>query len=172
MNPPIRAEADREALWEGVLRGEIDWVCSDHACCSEADKLGDMWAALPGFGGSALMYPYMLTEGPRRGLGLERIVELVSEAPARAYGLFPRKGRISVGSDADLAIVDLDRVETVTPARLLSAQDHTPFAGLKLTGWPVRTILRGRTVLLDGAPVGEPRGAYLWRTSAPAPVGA
>ena len=64
VNPPIRSEADREALWAGLVRGDVDWVCSDHACCSEENKEGDMWAALPGFGGSALLYPYLLTEGP------------------------------------------------------------------------------------------------------------
>lgn len=161
VNPPIRSEADREALWAAVGAGEIDWVCSDHACCSEEKKAGDMWAAQPGFGGSALMYPYMLTEGVRRGLGLERIADLVAHHPARAYGLAPRKGEIAVGADADLAVVDMDTVRTVTPELLLSAQDHTPFAGMELTGWPTTTLLRGRVVLRDGEPVGEASGRYL-----------
>jgi dihydropyrimidinase/allantoinase len=163
VNPPIRSRADVDALWRGVLRGEIDWVCSDHACCSEEHKEGDLWQALPGFGGTALIYPFMLTEGPRRGLSLERVVDLVATEPARAYGLHPRKGSITVGADADLAIVDLDETYPVTTERLLSAQDYTPFEGMELTGWPVRTILRGRTVFADGKPVGEPIGAYLRR---------
>jgi len=163
VNPPIRSRADVDALWRGVRRGEIDWVCSDHACCSEEHKEGDLWQALPGFGGTALIYPFMLTEGPRRGLSLERIVDLVATAPARAYGLHPRKGSITVGADADLAIVDVDETYPVTTERLLSAQDYTPFEGMELTGWPVRTILRGRTVFADGEPVGEPIGAYLER---------
>ncbi|MBV9232140.1 MAG: dihydroorotase family protein, partial [Chloroflexi bacterium] len=145
VNPPIRSSHDLEALWGGVLRGEIDWVCSDHACCSETHKEGDMWKALPGFGGTALIYPFMLTEGTRRGLSLERIVNLVSTNPARAYGLAPRKGMIAVGCDADLAIVDMKEAYTVTPERLLSAQEYTPFEGMKLTGWPTHTILRGHT---------------------------
>jgi dihydropyrimidinase/allantoinase len=161
VNPPIRAEADREALWDGVLRGGIDWVVSDHACCSESHKEGDLWAALPGFGGSALLYPYLLTEGPQRGLSLERVVELAASNPARAYGLAGLKGEIAVGADADLAIVDMETPRTVTPETLLSAQEYTPFEGMQLVGWPVATLLRGQVVLRDGEPVGEPHGAYI-----------
>jgi dihydroorotase-like cyclic amidohydrolase len=161
VNPPIRSEADREALWAGLRRGEVDWVCSDHACCSEEKKEGDMWAALPGFGGSALLYPYLLTEGPRRGLSIPRIVEIASTSPARAFGLAPAKGAIAIGADADLAIVDMEASHAVTTERLLSAQDFTPFEGMELTGWPVQTLLRGRVVLRDGAPVGAPSGVYL-----------
>jgi dihydroorotase-like cyclic amidohydrolase len=161
VNPPIRAEADRERLWKGILSGEIDWVVSDHACCSETNKEGDMWAALPGFGGSGLMYPYLLTEGMRRGLSVERITELASSNPARAFGLNPRKGAIAVGADADLAIVDLETQRTVTPQALLSAQEYTPFEGMQLIGWPDITMLRGKVVLKNAEPVGEPHGVYL-----------
>jgi dihydropyrimidinase/allantoinase len=163
VNPPIRSSADVEALWEGVRRGEIDWVCSDHACCSEEHKEGELWKALPGFGGTALIYPFMLTEGTRRGLSLGKIVDLVATNPARAYGLYPRKGAIAVGADADLAIVDLEEAHTVTPERLLSAQEYTPFEGMELAGWPVRTLLRGRTAFAEGETVGEPSGTYLKR---------
>jgi allantoinase len=163
VNPPIRAQSDVDALWRGVVNGEIDWVCSDHACCSEEHKEGDLWQALPGFGGTALIYPFMLTEGPRRGLSFARVADLVATNPARAYGLAPRKGAITVGADADLAIVDMDESHPVTPERLLSAQEYTPFEGMELTGWPVRTILRGRTVFAEGEAVGGPAGAYLKR---------
>jgi len=163
VNPPIRAQSDVDALWRGVTRGEIDWVCSDHACCSEEHKEGDLWQALPGFGGTALIYPFMLTEGPKHGLSLERVVELVSTNPAQAYGLAPRKGAIAIGADADLAVVDMERSYPVTTERLLSAQDHTPFEGMELVGWPVRTLLRGRTVFAEGETVGEPTGGYLKR---------
>jgi len=168
VNPPIRAEADRARLWEGIVRGELDWVCSDHACCSEEHKEGDLWRALPGFGGVALLYPYMLTEGRRRGLSLERIAALCATNSARAYGLYPRKGAVVPGADADLAIVDLETVRTVTPALLHSAQEYTPFEGIELTGWPTRTILRGATVFADGEPVGEAAGEYVSRPVAAA----
>jgi dihydroorotase-like cyclic amidohydrolase len=163
VNPPIRSLNDVEALWRGVLRGDINWVCSDHACCSESMKEGDMWKALPGFGGTALLYPFLLTEGPRRGLPLERVVDLVATNPARAYGLLPRKGMLSSGCDADIAIVDMNRTYAVTPERLLSAQEYTPFAGMDLCGWPVRTLLRGTTVFADGKTIGRPIGSYLKR---------
>ncbi len=163
VNPPIRAQSDVDALWRGVLRGEIDWVCSDHACCSETNKEGDLWQALPGFGGTALIYPFMLTEGTKRGLSLERVVELVATNPARAYGLAPRKGAITIGADADLAIVDLEESYPVTTERLLSAQEYTPFEGMELAGWPVQTLLRGRTAFAGGETVGEPAGSYLKR---------
>src|SRR5215472_13358563 len=82
VNPPIRTEADREALWQAVEDGRIDTVVSDHACCAEEDKGGDLWKALPGFGGTALLYPYLVSEGHlRRALPLTRIVELA--APIR-----------------------------------------------------------------------------------------
>lgn len=163
VNPPIRSERDRDAMWDGVRNGTVDWVVSDHACCGEELKSGDMWHALPGFGGSALIYPYLMTEGPRRGVPVERIVEIASTNPARAFGLAPRKGAITIGADADLAILDMNTPRQVTPALLHSAQTYTPFGGMELVGWPVRTILRGRTVFADGDPVGEPIGEFLHR---------
>ncbi len=167
VNPPIRTDADREALWRAVLDGRIDTVVSDHACCSEEDKEGDFWSALPGFGGTALLYPYLLSEGPRRGLSLARIVALASANPARAFGLFPRKGAIAVGSDADLVIVDPEREQVVSPGVLHSAQDFTPFAGLRVKGWPTHTLLRGRLVFDGHDVIGAPSGRYVKR-----PVGA
>ena len=164
VNPPIRGEDDVEALWEAVSAGELQWVASDHACCMEDAKGDDLWPALPGFGGTALLYPVMISEGHhRRGLSLERIVDLVSTAPAKAYGCHPRKGTISIGADADLALIDLEREQTVTPEVLHSAQDHTPFNGIAVKGWPVRTMLRGRTVFLDGEVTGPASGEYLHR---------
>jgi dihydroorotase-like cyclic amidohydrolase len=110
----------------------------------------------------------MLTEGLKRGLSLERVVDLVATNPARAYGLSPRKGAITVGADADLAVVDLEETYPVTTERLLSAQDYTPFEGMELAGWPTRTLLRGRTVFSGGEAVGSPTGAYLKRPLAEA----
>lgn len=163
VNPPIRSERDRDAMWEGVRRGDVDWVVSDHACCGEELKSGDLWHVLPGFGGSALLYPYLMTDGPRRGVSPERVVEIASTNPARAFGLAPRKGAITVGADADLAILDMETPRRVTPELLHSAQTYTPFDGIELVGWPVRTMLRGRTVFADGEPVGEPIGEFLRR---------
>ncbi len=163
VNPPIRTEADREALWRAVVDGRIDTVVSDHACCAEEDKQRDLWAALPGFGGTALLYPYLVSEGPRRGLSLARVTELASANPARAFGLYPRKGTIAVGADADLVVLDPEREHVVTPAVLQSAQDFTPFAGLRIRGWPTHTVLRGRVVFENGRVEGAPAGRYVKR---------
>jgi len=164
VNPPIRARADQEALWKALLDGEVDTVVSDHACCLEEMKKDDLWSALPGFGGTSLLYPVLLSEGVRkRGLSLVRVVDLVSANPARRLGLYPRKGAIAIGSDADLAICDLNKTEPVVVDELHSAQDFTPFAGLRFTGWPIATVLRGQVVFRDGAVCGSPIGQFIKR---------
>lgn len=164
VNPPIRTKDDQEALWAAVRAGAVGSVVSDHACCMEENKKGDLWTALPGFGGTSLLYPVLLSEGAhKRGLSLARVVELASANPARAFGLYPRKGTIAVGSDADLTLVDLEESRPVAAAGLHSAQDHTPFAGMALKGWPVATLVRGQVVFRDRASVGAPRGQFLRR---------
>jgi dihydropyrimidinase/allantoinase len=164
VNPPIRTEAHREALWRAVSDGWIDTIVSDHACCAETDKGEDLWKALPGFGGTALLYPYLFSEGHlRRELPLSRIAELASANPARAFGLYPRKGAIAVGSDADLVVLDPRREQIVTPEVLGSAQDFTPFAGMRVRGWPSHTLLRGLPVFRDGRVRGAPQGRYIRR---------
>ena len=164
VNPPIREQKDVDALWAGVMNGTIDWVASDHACCLEEEKGDDLWPALPGFGGTSLLYPVMISEGfHRRGLSLSRIADLVSTNPAKAFACHPRKGSITVGADADLALIDLYKENVVTPELLHSAQDHTPFQGVRVKGWPVRTVLRGRTVFQNGEVVGSPQGQFFKR---------
>ena len=94
---------------------------------------------------------------------MTRIAELVSANPAQNFGLYPKKGTIVVGSDADLAIVDLETEREVKTELLLSAQDFTPFEGLRVKGWPTHTILRGQPMLDDGEVVGEQIGEYIRR---------
>lgn len=164
VNPPIRAKEDQAALWQALLDGEVDTVVSDHACCMEEMKGDELWAALPGFGGTSLLYPVLLSEGVRkRGLSLLRAVELASTNPARKFGLLPRKGAIAVGSDADLALCDLNKSQVVQASGLHSAQNHTPFDGFSFMGWPVITILRGGIVFRDGEVRGAPQGQYIKR---------
>ena len=164
VNPPLRGQDDIEALWRGVRRGEINQVVSDHACCLLDEKRGDLWEALPGFGGTGLIYPVLFSEGcHRRGLPPERVAELASGQPARNFGLYPRKGTIAPGADADLAILDPELEAPVTAERLLSAQDHTPFEGVPIRGWVTHTVRAGRVVYADGQVQGRPDGRYLKR---------
>ena len=164
VNPPIRTRADNEALWEGVRRGTVGTVASDHACCMEELKGDDLWPAQPGFGGTALLYPVMLSEGAlKRRLPLSRIAEVVSAKPAQTFGLYGRKGTIAVGADADLAVVDLSLAQTVTTELCQSAQDHCPFEGEVVTGWPIATLVRGNPVYVDGKVSPEFTGTYLAR---------
>jgi len=163
VNPPIRTKADNEVLWDRVASGDISWVASDHACCMEELKGDQIWPATPGFGGTALLYPVMISEGHlKRGIPLHRIAEIVSANPAAAYNL-KNKGSLLPGSDADFTIVDLEKTQTVTPEICLSGQDHTPFNGVELTGWPVTTVVGGNVNFKDGEIVGEPKGTYIKR---------
>jgi dihydroorotase-like cyclic amidohydrolase len=164
VNPPIRTRSDTEALWAGVVDGTVGWVASDHACCLEEEKGDELWPALPGFGGTALLYPILISEGMhKRGLSPARVAELVSANPARAYGLDGRKGNLLVGYDADLAIIDPDLEQEVTTDLLLSGQDHCPFEGRKVRGWPVATVLRGEIAYQNGKVLGSPRGTFVAR---------
>ncbi len=165
VNPPIRSKQDVEHLWSAVLAGDVQTVVSDHACNPKALRQGELWTIMPGFGGTALMFPVLVGEGHlKRGLELTRIAELSAFNPAKAHGLYPRKGSLAVGADADLAIVDLNLEKEVTTAALHSAQDYTPFEGLRLKGWPRYTLLRGQLTFADGQVVGEPGiGHYLHR---------
>jgi dihydropyrimidinase/allantoinase len=165
VNPPIRSKEDVDFLWKSVLNGTIKTVVSDHACVTKEIKKGDLWTSLPGFGGSSLMFPILITEGYyKRGLPLQRIAELSSANPARYHDLYPRKGAIKVGSDADFAIVDIQAEKEVTLANLFTAQDFSPEEGMKLKGWPEVTVLRGQVIFEKGKVVGRPGyGRYLKR---------
>ncbi|MFN8535410.1 MAG: amidohydrolase family protein [Dehalococcoidia bacterium] len=169
VNPPLRDEADVEALWTGLADGSIDTVGADHAYFSKSTKGGDVWAASPGVGqGTGTVLPLLLSEGVNRGrLSLERVAEVTSTNPAKAFNLFPRKGMIAVGSDADLTIVDLNLTRTVDLDLLKSDADFAIWEGETFTGWPVMTIVRGKVVMRDGEIVGQPGyGRYVRRPPA------
>ncbi|MCD9198597.1 dihydroorotase [Aeromicrobium wangtongii] len=168
VNPPLRPREDVEALWGYLLDGKIDWVVSDHACCKEELKFGDpkddVFLAKSGFGGAEYLLAGMISEGGKRGLPFGRIAELTATNPARRYGLGARKGAISVGLDADLALVDVDRPWTVRAEDSLSTQEYTPFEGAKLTAQVTDTFLRGRQIMTDGVVTDdEPAGIFLSR---------
>ena len=165
VNPPIRSRDDVEYLWKSVLDDSIKTVVSDHACATKEIKKGDLWTSLPGFGGTSLMFPILITEGyHKRGLPLHRIAELSSSNPAKAHNLYPKKGALMVGSDADLAVVDIKQEKEVTLDRLFTAQDFSPEEGMRLKGWAECTILRGRVIFEKGKVLGKPgAGEYIKR---------
>jgi allantoinase len=169
VNPPLRSREDVEALWEHVLAGNFDWVCSDHACCRDEAKFGtpreDVFLAKSGFGGTEYLLPGLITEGRKRGLSYNRIAELVSSGPAERYGL-ATKGTIAEGMDADFCLVDDDVEYVVRAEDSLSTQEYTPFEGFTLTAQVTDTFLRGEPVLSGGEIVGEPRGDYVSRSGA------
>jgi allantoinase len=167
VNPPIRPRADVEFLWQAVLDGRVDWIVSDHACCSEEVKAagggqGDIWLAKSGFGGTEYLLAGVFSEGSKRGLAYHRMAELLAFNPARRYGL-RHKGDIAIGLDADLALLDPERRFTVRAADSPSAQGYTPFEGQELTGQVTATFLRGRLAWEGGRVVGPARGRYIRR---------
>lgn len=166
-NPPFATADDVAALWEGLADGSIDVVASDHVPRKRSTKERPIWQASQGFPGTATILPVLLHEGYHEGrLTLPRIAELLAATPARIFGL-GGKGDIKPGFDADLTIVDLDRVREVRSAELGSFSDYSLYDGWQFTGWPVMTIVRGETVMTDGAIVGAPGfGRYIHRPMA------
>jgi dihydropyrimidinase len=165
VNPPLRYAEDLDALWRGIFDGTIHVVASDHVPRKLATKQATVWKASAGFPGTGLILPVLLSEGVhRRGLPLVRVAELTARNPAQIYGLYPRKGTLQVGADADLAIVDLDAERAVHHADLGSFSDYTLYEGWRLRGWPVLTVVRGTIVMQDRKVVGPPgHGRYLAR---------
>jgi len=167
VNPPIRSREDVEYLWQAVLDGKLDWVCSDHACCRHemkvnGEKPDEIFLAKSGFGGTEYLLSGLHSEGRRRGLSLNRMAELSSWNAARRYGL-PSKGDIAPGYDADIVLFDPDVTFTVRAAESESTQGYTPFEGQELTGKVTSTYLRGQLIYDDGRVVGPARGRYLHR---------
>ncbi len=164
VNPPLRSREHIDALWERLLDGTIDVMGSDHCPYTKAAKGTELWAARPGIpGGSAMILPTMLGEGVRhRGLTLQQVVQLTSSNAARLFGLYPRKGALAVGSDADLVIVDPAREVRVNVGTLHSVADFTPYDGYLARGWADVTIAGGEIVYDKGDVVAErPRGRVL-----------
>lgn len=157
MNPPVRARRHQEGLWRGLQDGTIDMLATDHSPHTVEEKTrADIWEAISGFPGVETAVPLMLTEVSRARMTLERYVEWSSAAPARAWGLYPKKGALEVGSDADIVIVDMEREWTIRAAELHSKSRITPFEGMRTRGRPVQTLVRGRPVMREGEPVGAP----------------
>jgi dihydropyrimidinase len=164
VNPPLRPPADREALWQAIAAGEIDTIGSDHVPRHGRFKDGTLATASPGFPGMQQLLPLILTEGHlRRGISLERIVDLVSTRPARTFGLGDRKGSIRPGADADLVVVNLGAGATISAETEFSGAGFTPWEGVRTEARVERTLVRGRSVFVDGTLTDGAGGIYLPR---------
>jgi len=165
--PPLRTEADREALWAALAGGEIQTYATDHTTWTVAHKTdpAKSFDEVPGGVANVESLVGMLySAGVREGrLSLARFVEAVSTNPAKLFGLWPRKGTVAVGSDADLTIIDPERRTTIAAARMQSRSGFDPYEGYEAVGWPVKTILRGRVVVDDGELRAEPGSGELLR---------
>jgi dihydroorotase len=159
MNPPVRDARHREGLWRGVAQGIVDVLGSDHAPHTLEEKAKPYPESPSGMTGVQTLVPLLLDHVNAGRLTLQRFVDLTSAGPARLFGL-AGKGRVAVGYDADLTLVDLSRRETIRNSWIASRCGWTPYDGVEVTGWPVGTFVRGVRVMWEGevlAPgTGEP----------------
>jgi len=168
MLPPIRGNDAQEALWEAVRNGVVSTFGTDNVSCAKALKGADgdsLLQAMPGYPVVGTHIPALLTEGyHKRGVPWTTIIEKATKAPAEAFGLYPQKGTIAVGSDADLVILDLDKEKVVDPAQEYSFSDFSLFQGRKLKGWPTTVIKGGKVAVVEGKVISQPGiGKYLRR---------
>lgn len=172
INPPVRyaSEGHATALLEGLRDGRVNMIASDHSPHTAAEKLqADVWKALSGFPGVETSVAMFLTGAVNtRQMTLQQFVRATSEGPATTWDIWPQKGAIRIGSDADLTIVDLHKEGVIRDDELHSKNHVTPYDGTRTSGAPVATIVRGRIVMRDGALHGNPAG----RMVRPRPVGA
>ena len=162
-----------EALWGHVQRGSIGVISSDHSGSSFAGSHGKLRAGaeapfteIPnGVPGLAARLAIIFSEGVSKGrIDVNRFVALTATDPAKLFGLYPAKGSIAIGGDADLVLWDPTKKVTLTNALMQHAIDYTPYEGLEVTGWPVATVARGRVVMRDGVVQAEPgTGRFLAR---------
>jgi dihydropyrimidinase len=163
VNPPLRERADLECLWEAVANGEVDTIGSDHNARHRSFKEKDIWSASAGFPGVGGVLPLTLSEGLRRGVSIDRLVDATSTRSAQLFGMYPRKGTIRVGSDADLAVVDLSGSYTIAAETQHSGADYTPWEGTEVPLRVLHTIVRGHFAMRDGQLSETTTGTYLRR---------
>lgn len=151
--PPLRSQEDVQGLWSALRNGRIDTIGTDHVANRLPMKMGrgDVWSVLAGFPGIATMLPVLLSKGVNEDrISMERLSEVTSYNTARIFGMYPKKGTIQQGSDADLTIVDLQLEQKVTPDLLQSYSDYTIYGKWSMQGWPVLTMVRGEVIMQDG----------------------
>ena len=148
MNPPIREARHMAGLWKGIAQGVVDVLGSDHAPHTLEEKARSYPASPSGMPGVQTMLPVMLTHVAAGRLSLERLVDLTSAGAQRLFGI-AGKGRLAVGYDADLTVLDLQARRTLRHADMASRCGWTPFDGMEVTGWPIATIVRGKIVMRE-----------------------
>lgn len=168
-SPPPRDKASQEACWEGIEQGVFDLFSSDHCPFRFDDPEGKLnekgkrhFRWIPnGIPGVATRLPILFSEGVMKGrIDLNRFVAVTSTNHAKLYGLYPQKGTIAIGSDADIALWDPKRSVTLTNEMLHHGADYTPYEGLEVQGWPVRLMIRGKTIMENGSLVEAGQGLY------------
>jgi allantoinase len=158
--PPIRSRDTVEAMWDCVLAGLVDTIASDHSPCLWDDKapgMQDIWKAWGGISGVQTMLPALLTEGVhKRGLPLPDLVRMISANPARIFGLYPQKGALQPGSDADMTVIDLDAEWRLSAEDLLYKNKHSAYIGYRFKGKVEQTFVRGQPVFQHGKVMAQP----------------
>ncbi len=160
MNPPVRERRHQDALWQAVRDGVVDVIGSDHAPHTREEKARPYPQSPSGMTGVQTLLPLMLDHVHAGRLSLQRLVDLTSAGPARVFGI-EGKGRIALGFDADLSIVDLRARRTIRHDWIASLSGWTPYDGRVVKGWPLHTVVRGQCVVRDGAVTGRPNGAAI-----------
>lgn len=156
--PPVRGKRDREALWSGLHEGTVSIVCSDHAPHTLEDKKGNLFKVPAGMCDVETMLPLMVNEVSRGTITLPFVVQKMAENPAKLFNLYPQKGSLELGADADIVLVDLSKETQILNERLHSKQPMTAYHGTLIKGSLVATFLRGRQIVQDGEVIGEPQG--------------
>ena len=155
--PAIRYRKDSDALWKGLASGDIEVLATDHAPHSNDEKFNrTWWDTLPGTIGVQTSLPILLDRVNKGEITINRVVDCMAAQPSKIFGLYPRKGCIQPGADADLTIVDMEKEWTVTHEEMYSKTKYTPYDGFQLKGKPVMTIVMGSIVMEDGKIVGKP----------------
>jgi dihydropyrimidinase len=172
--PPLREQEDVDALWTGIRQGTIHTVCSDHAPYALAAKLDPahtITGLRAGVENLQTLRPMLYSEGVRSGrISLGRFVDVTSTNAAKLFGLYPRKGTIAVGSDADIVVFDPVRTRTVEGSMLKSNADYSVYDGWRVTGWPVLTLSQGKIVFRDDEVIGQPGDGRLLPRAATTPL--
>ncbi len=159
--PPVRTQYDQDKLWAGLRDGTLSFVCSDHAPHTPEEKRLSLWEAPAGMATIETMAMVML-DGVNKGkLTINQLSSVLSEAPAKMFGLYPQKGSLEIGTDADVAIVDLAPAYIFHQEQMHSRTKLSPYDGMTFKGAVTKTILRGKTIAQDGEIVGSPSGHFI-----------